>query len=99
MSAQQDDRASEFFAPDVTWHGGTLGTVEGADNVAGVVGGFIAALPDLTAVTSGGKLGQIEHLYWRARQDSNLRPSAPEADALSTELQARGAESYPPMFG
>ena len=25
---------------------------------------------------------------WRARQDSNLRPSAPEADALSTELQA-----------
>ena len=29
-------------------------------------------------------------LSWRARQDSNLRPSAPEADALSTELQARG---------
>jgi hypothetical protein len=27
-------------------------------------------------------------LLWRARQDSNLRPSAPEADALSTELQA-----------
>jgi hypothetical protein len=27
---------------------------------------------------------------WRARQDSNLRPSAPEADALSAELQARG---------
>jgi hypothetical protein len=26
---------------------------------------------------------------WRARQDSNLRPSAPEADALSAELQAR----------
>ena len=31
---------------------------------------------------------------WRARQDSNLRPSAPEADALSTELQARGRRSY-----
>src|SRR5215211_6169941 len=30
---------------------------------------------------------------WRARQDSNLRPSAPEADALSTELQARGSSS------
>ena len=27
--------------------------------------------------------------HWRARQDSNLRPSAPEADALSAELQAR----------
>ena len=30
-----------------------------------------------------------KRLQWRARQDSNLRPSAPEADALSTELQAR----------
>ncbi len=29
----------------------------------------------------------------RARQDSNLRPSAPEADALSTELRARGDEA------
>src|SRR5947207_1325222 len=28
-------------------------------------------------------------MLWRARQDSNLRPSAPEADALSAELQAR----------
>ncbi len=25
---------------------------------------------------------------WRARRDSNPRPSAPEADALSTELRA-----------
>ena len=49
FNEHQTDRASEFFAPDVKWHGGTLGTVEGADNVAGVVGGFIAALPDLTA--------------------------------------------------
>ena len=32
-----------------------------------------------------------KRLQWRARQDSNLRPSAPEADALSTELQARVA--------
>ena len=31
----------------------------------------------------------------RARQDSNLRPSAPEADALSTELQAREGRMIP----
>jgi hypothetical protein len=36
--------------------------------------------------------GTSERGKWRARQDSNLRPSAPEADALSTELQARGLE-------
>ena len=38
-------------------------------------------------------------LLWRARQDSNLRPSAPEADALSTELQAREPRSYRSSVG
>ena len=38
-------------------------------------------------------------LQWRARQDLNLRPSAPEADALSTELQARGRRSYSGELG
>ena len=36
---------------------------------------------------------------WRARQDSNLRPSAPEADALSAELQARGHHPSSPRSG
>ena len=43
------DLASEYLASDVTWHGGTLGTVEGLDNVTELLRGFIAALPDLHA--------------------------------------------------
>jgi predicted ester cyclase len=43
------DRASDFLAREVKWHGGTLGTAEGLDNVAALVRGFIDALPDLTA--------------------------------------------------
>jgi hypothetical protein len=43
------NRAAEFLARDVKWHGGTLGTMDGADHVAGLVRGIIAALPDLTA--------------------------------------------------
>ena len=43
------DRAAEFLARDVTWHGGTLGTMDGVDNVAAMVRGIIDALPDLTA--------------------------------------------------
>ena len=43
--------------------------------------------------TPGGEEFQIwDYLdisSWRAWQDSNLRPSAPEADVLSTELQAQ----------
>jgi len=43
------DHASNFLAREVKWHGGTLGTAEGLDNVAALVRGFIDALPDLTA--------------------------------------------------
>jgi predicted ester cyclase len=41
--------ASEYVTPDVKWHGGTLGTVEGAENLVGLLRGFIGALPDLNA--------------------------------------------------
>ena len=34
------DRASDFLAGEVKWHGGTLGTAEGLDNVAALVGGI-----------------------------------------------------------
>lgn len=44
------DRAADFMAPDIAWHGGTLGTVEGRDNFKGLVGAIVAALPDLRNV-------------------------------------------------
>ena len=43
------DLASEYLAPEVKWHGGLLGTVEGVANVAEMLRGFIGALPDLDA--------------------------------------------------
>ncbi len=41
--------SSEYFAPEVKWHGGLLGTVEGSESVTGMLRGFIGALPDLHA--------------------------------------------------
>jgi limonene-1,2-epoxide hydrolase len=43
------DLAAKYLAPGVTWHGQTLGTIEGVDNVPGMLRGFIGALPDLHA--------------------------------------------------
>jgi predicted ester cyclase len=43
------DLASDYVTPDVKWHGGTLGTVEGVENLVGLLRGFIGALPDLNA--------------------------------------------------
>ena len=34
------------------------------------------------------------YIKWRTRRDSNARPSAPEADALSTELRVRAERLY-----
>ena len=31
------------------WHGGALGTMDGIRNLTGLLGGFIAAFPDLHA--------------------------------------------------
>jgi predicted ester cyclase len=49
FNAHNPDLASEFVTPDVRWHGGTLGTVEGVENLVGLLRGFIGALPDLHA--------------------------------------------------
>jgi steroid delta-isomerase-like uncharacterized protein len=44
------DKAADYLTPDIKWHGGTLGTVEGRDNFAGLIGAIVAALPDLRNV-------------------------------------------------
>jgi len=49
FNAHEPELAAEFVTPDVKWHGGTLGTVEGVENLVGLLRGFIGALPDLNA--------------------------------------------------
>jgi steroid delta-isomerase-like uncharacterized protein len=44
------DKAADYMTPDIKWHGGTLGTVEGRDNFAGLIGAIVGALPDLRNV-------------------------------------------------
>ena len=39
-------------------------------------------------------VGQKTPLFWRARQESNLRPLASEANTLSTELRAPAKTGY-----
>ena len=41
--------AQKYCTPDVKWHGGTLGTMDGIDSLTGLLTGFIAAFPDLQA--------------------------------------------------
>lgn len=48
FNQHKPDRAAEYMTADVTWHGGTLGTVQGRDNLTGLIGAIVAALPDLS---------------------------------------------------
>jgi hypothetical protein len=41
--------AVDYVTPDVKWHGGTLGTVEGAENLTGLLTAFIGGLDGLYA--------------------------------------------------
>ena len=47
FNAHNPELAAEYVTPDVKWHGGTLGTVEGVEGLVGLLQGFIGALPDL----------------------------------------------------
>ena len=49
FNAHNPELAAAYVTPDVKWHGGTLGTVEGAEGLVGLLQGFIGALPDLNA--------------------------------------------------
>ncbi len=44
------DRAADYMTSDIKWHGGTLGTVEGRENFAGLISAIVSALPDLQNV-------------------------------------------------
>jgi predicted ester cyclase len=41
--------AGEFFTPDLRWHGGSVGSIDGANAYADVMRGFFTALPDVHA--------------------------------------------------
>ena len=43
------ERARDFFTPDVVWHGPSIGTVAGVDNIVPLLGAFIGPLSDIRA--------------------------------------------------
>jgi len=49
FNQRNPDKAADFVTGDVSWHGGGLGDLAGPENLAGLLGSFIGALPDLHA--------------------------------------------------
>ena len=45
--------ANEYFTPDFKWHGGSVGSYQGAESYAVAMTGFFRGLPDVQAVEQG----------------------------------------------
>jgi predicted ester cyclase len=49
LNGHHGDHAAKYLTADMQWHGGTVGTVAGRDNVAGLLTTVVTSLPDLHA--------------------------------------------------
>ena len=49
FNGRDAERARDYFTPDIAWHGGALGTVQGVDTIVPILAGFIAGLEDIHA--------------------------------------------------
>lgn len=79
------DLSSEYFTPEVKWHGGLLGTVEGVGNVTEMLRGFLGALPDLHAaeqdIVAAGDTVAVRYVV-EATHEGNLLGIAPTGRRL-----------------
>ena len=49
LNGHHGDHAALYLSEDMSWHGGTVGTVSGRDNVAGLMTLVVTSIPDLHA--------------------------------------------------
>jgi predicted ester cyclase len=49
LNEHHGDHAGLYMTADVEWHGGTVGTIEGRENVAGLFAGVVSSLPNVHA--------------------------------------------------
>jgi predicted ester cyclase len=49
LNGHHGDHAARYFTEGMSWHGGTVGTVSGRDNVAGLMTLVVTSIPDLRA--------------------------------------------------
>jgi steroid delta-isomerase-like uncharacterized protein len=49
LDEHHGDHAAKYLTADMQWHGGTVGTVAGRENVTGLMSNVVTSLPDLHA--------------------------------------------------
>jgi steroid delta-isomerase-like uncharacterized protein len=64
INEHNGDHAASYLTPGMQWSGGTVGTITGSANVAGLFAGVVAAFPD-AQVTINDIFGQGDQVVTR----------------------------------
>jgi predicted ester cyclase len=85
--------AANYLNPDMQWSGGTVGTVTGSANVAGLFGGVVAAFPDIY-ITINDIFGQHDEVVVRVVVSGTQEGAILGIPASGRHVQWDGVDVY-----
>ena len=87
------DHAADYLNPDMQWSGGTVGTVTGRANVAGLFAGVVAAFPD-AHITIDDVFGQGDQVVVRVVVSGTQEGAILGIPASGRHVQWDGVDVY-----
>jgi predicted SnoaL-like aldol condensation-catalyzing enzyme len=87
------DHAADYLNPDMQWSGGTVGTVTGRANVAGLFAGVVAAFPD-AHITIDDVFGQGDQVVVRVVVSGTQNGAILGIPASGRHVQWDGVDVY-----
>ena len=90
INEHNGDHAAHYLNPDMQWSGGTVGTVTGSANVAGLFAGVVAAFPD-AHITINDIFGQRDQVVVRVVVSGTQEGAILGIPASGRHVHVRGA--------
>src|SRR6266700_2537044 len=93
VNEHNGDHAINYMNPDMQWYGGTVGTVTGSANVAGLFAGVVAAFPD-AHITINDIFGQGDQVVVRVVVSGTQEGAILGIPASGRHVQWDGVDVY-----
>jgi steroid delta-isomerase-like uncharacterized protein len=93
VNEHHGDHAASYLNPDMQWYGGTVGTVSGRANVAGLFAGVVAAFPD-AHITINDIFGQRDQVVVRVVVSGTQEGAILGIPASGRHVQWDGVDVY-----
>jgi predicted ester cyclase len=98
INGHHGDDAAGYLNPDIQWSGGTVGTITGTANVAGLFAGVVAALPD-AHITVDDIFGQGDQVVVRVVVSGTQNGAILGIPASGRFVQWDGVDVYRLSYG